>query len=85
MTAANDTVIIGDEFDHGLKLKVISLVKKMGAEIVEHDWAMAGSQEIESVEFRLNNRSLYLQSETYIGLTLRGAAEDIKQLTDMIH
>jgi hypothetical protein len=84
MSTEQQTIVLGDEFDSVLRDKVLAVLKGMNAITVDSDWSMAGSQEVELVEFQINERSLFLESETYIGLSVRGDAEDLRILTDLL-
>jgi hypothetical protein len=84
MSTEQQTIVLGDEFDCVLRDKVLAVLKGMNAITVDSDWTMAGSQEVELVEFQINERSLFLESETYIGLSVRGDAEDLRILTDLL-
>jgi hypothetical protein len=84
MNVVQETIILGNEFDQELRLKVVEALKTIKANIIDSDWHIAGSQEVELIKFRLNERFLYLESETYIGLSIRGHTEDLKKLTDTL-
>jgi hypothetical protein len=84
MSTEQQTIVLGNEFDSVLRDKVLAVLKGMNAITVDSDWIMAGSQEVELVEFQINERSLFLESETYIGLSVRGDAEDLRILTDLL-
>jgi hypothetical protein len=84
MSTEQQTIVLGNEFDSVLRDKVLAVLKGMNAITVDSDWIMAGSQEVELVEFQINERSLFLETETYIGLSVRGDAEDLRVLTDLL-
>jgi hypothetical protein len=45
-----------------------------------HDWGLAGSEEIETVEIKISTDRLVLEAETYIGLSLRGPSQLVHRI-----
>lgn len=75
------TVVLGDEYDAALRARLFAALRRLGAEIVGGDWALGGSQEVESVRVRLDGAELTVEAETYIGLSLTGPAEAVDRVT----
>ena len=69
------TVVLGDEYDDALRRRTFVVLRRLGAEIAGGDWALAGSQEVETVRVRLNGAELTVEAETYVGLSLTGPAD----------
>jgi len=67
------TVVLGDEYDDQLKERLIDELKSMGAIPLSSDWSLGGSQELATYSVRIGDDVLDIKSETYVGLSLRGA------------
>jgi len=74
------TILLGAEHDAVLREALVAVLRELGAEKPEHEWAVAGSQELEQLEVTLGAQRLRIVSETYVGLSLTGPAE----LVDLI-
>lgn len=74
------TVVLGDEYDEALRTRVFAVLRRLGAETVGGDWALGGSQELESVRVSLDGASLTVEAETYIGLSLTGPADAVDRV-----
>lgn len=75
------TVILGDEYDDALRARVFVILRRLGAEIADGDWALGGSQEVETVRVRLDGADLTVEAETYVGLSLTGPADAVDRVT----
>lgn len=75
------TVVLGDEYDDALRTRVFAALRRLGAEIAGDDWALGGSQEVETVRVRLDGADLTVEAETYIGLSLTGPADAVDRVT----
>lgn len=75
------TVVLGDEYDEALRTRVFAVLRRLGAEIAGGDWALGGSQEVESVRVRLDGADLTVEAETYVGLSLTGPADAVDRVT----
>lgn len=74
------TVILGDEYDAGLRERLFAVLRGLGADIADGDWALGGSQEVETVRVRLNGAELTVEAETYVGLSLTGPDDDVDRI-----
>lgn len=75
------TVILGDEYDDALRARVFAILRRLGAETAGGDWALGGSQEVETVRVRLDGADLTVEAETYVGLSLTGPADAVDRVT----
>lgn len=66
------TVILGDEYDDGLRDRLMAVLRDKGAQLLDGSWELAGSQELESCRLRLDGAEMTVEAETYIGLSLTG-------------
>lgn len=80
LTVATKTLVVGPEFDEGLLNDLRKLLKSMGAEPRDADWAMGGSQELDSMKFDLRGQQILVESETYVGLSVTGPAALVDQI-----
>ena len=53
-----------------LNAALAKLGEDLGAELVDHEWGVGGSQEIERWTARIGTATLTVESETYVGLTI---------------
>lgn len=75
------TVVLGDEYDAALRTRVFAVLRGLGAEIADGDWALGGSQEVEVVRVRLDGAEVTVEAETYVGLSLTGPADAVDRVT----
>jgi hypothetical protein len=66
------TVILGSEFDQDLRKRVTDVMRELGASVTSGDWAVAGSQEIETLVVDLHGHAITIEAETYTGLSATG-------------
>lgn len=82
----NVKIILGEEYDQELKEIVYKVLVENGAMDIHKSWGVAGSQEVETMEVKLGDKIVVIESETFIGLTIEGQkllVEDLaKQISD---
>ena len=66
------TVILGDEYDDGLKEKLIDYLRNIGAVPLSSDWSIVGSQELSELSVSVDGQILDISAETFIGLSISG-------------
>jgi hypothetical protein len=66
------TLILGDEYDEGLRRSLLAVLRQSGAEHLDSDWAVVGSQELETLRVDVAGQIITVEAETYIGLTITG-------------
>lgn len=75
------TVILGDEFDDGLRVKLLEALRQLGAITTNPaSKVLAGSQELEELDVQVDGELLHIEAETYIGLSISGASELVQQV-----
>ena len=69
---AEATINLGPEHDARLRQALKNAIEDVGALVAEPEWIVVGSQEITSVGAQLDGRHFIIESETYVGLCLKG-------------
>jgi hypothetical protein len=78
------TVILGPEHDQHLRTAVMEVMRQLGASIESRNWAVAGSQEIETVQAQLAGNAITIEAETYIGLSITGEENMINEISKRV-
>ncbi|MBG0510654.1 hypothetical protein [Agrobacterium leguminum] len=78
------TVILGPEYDQHLRAAVMEVMRQLGASIESRNWAVAGSQEIETVQAQLAGNAITIEAETYIGLSITGEENMINEISKRV-
>lgn len=79
------TATLGDEFDEALRQKLVDVLRKLGAlQSGGSDRFVGGSQELEKLEVTIDGRSLQVEAETYIGLTLSGPSDLVERVRQLV-
>lgn len=73
-------VVLGDEFDRGLRARTRLALEAAGGKRKASKWGVAGSQELDTEEWNFGGASLVLEAETYMGLSLEGPEELIRRI-----
>lgn len=76
---------LGSETDDALIERIRGAVHSLNGTFSEPEWVMGGSQKIATYTISLPSGDLTLESETYIGITLRGADALISALTKIVN
>lgn len=77
---ANETRLIGDEFDAGLRDRLMLVLRELEAETITSTWGVGGSQELESLEVKIDGQRVLIEAETYIGLSITGDSALIQKI-----
>lgn len=56
------------------------VLRDVGAQEVSRDYAVAGSQEINTLRYTLDGFPLSVQTETYVGLSVTGEREAVEKI-----
>ena len=67
-------VVLGNEYDDKLRERLLEVLQEMGAKPTDHWKGVGGSQELERLEVNLEAKSVVVEAETYVGLTITGDA-----------
>jgi hypothetical protein len=78
------TVVLGAEYDAGVREALMAVLRQMGAEVEHHERGMGGSQEVETLEVQLRGRSLVVEAETYVGLSVTGDDEIVTEVAELV-
>jgi hypothetical protein len=81
---APKTIVLGDEYDARLRDALRAALVELGARTGDRSWGVGGSQEIQQLDVAIGERTLHVESETYIGLTIRGDAELVDRVADLV-
>lgn len=78
------SVVLGDEFDSALCSDLIDLLHSNFGISISPDWRMGGSQELIATTFLIGDSKVSLELETYIGLTISGPENIIRQIEKLV-
>ena len=79
-----ENIVIGNEYDDNLKDALYLALKQMGAKEISKINALVGSQDISIYEFLVKNEIIRVEFETYIGLSLIGPKNLIREIEENI-
>ena len=74
------TIVLGDEFDDGLKDRLVAKLKWLGAKPLSSDWSVVGSQELARLSVSLKDQVIRIESETFAGLSISGPDELVDEI-----
>lgn len=74
------TAILGPEHDSAVTNALLSVLREMGATERSRNWGMAGSQEVNTLNFTVNGHPLAVEAETYVGLSVTGERETVETI-----
>ncbi|MCW3838480.1 hypothetical protein ACFQ1E_20785 [Sphingomonas canadensis] len=73
-------IILGDEYDDELRGGLMNLLKRWGGKLINCDWSVAGSQELDSATVNLDGKDIHIESETYVGLSISGDEAQVSRI-----
>ena len=79
-----ENIVIGNEYDDNLKDALSLALKQMGAKEISKINALVGSQDISIYEFLVKNEIIRVEFKTYIGLSLIGPKNLIREIEENI-
>lgn len=56
------------------------VLRGLGARQVNHSWGVGGSQEVETWAFEVDGRTIVVEAETYVGLTVGGDPDLVERV-----
>lgn len=75
------SINLGDEFDDTLRSKLFEVLLELGASNnILNERFLAGSQDFEKIAVLVNKQLLNIEAETYIGLTIEGPADLVREV-----
>jgi len=78
-------VVLGAEHDQALRRRLLEVLRNLDAKSTDQSFQVGGSQELETLTAFVGSRSILVESETYIGLTITGDAELIDEVVARVH
>lgn len=84
MSADETRIVLGPEYDDALREALKQVLRGMGATLEDDTWAVAGSQELDSMVCVVEGQRVKVESETYIGLSLAGPAGLVERIRDAV-
>ena len=78
-------IILGDEYDDDLRDALRVVLLNNGAVGLDKSWGVGGSQEIETLQVKLGNDLITIESETFVGLTIKGPKLVAENLAQQVH
>ncbi|WP_291201441.1 5-formyltetrahydrofolate cyclo-ligase [Dyadobacter sp.] len=79
-----ETVRIGNEYDEGLRKRLENVLKSMSAVIESSQRGMAGSQDVEVIRVVIGGKSVLIEAETYLGLSITGDPSLLREIMRQI-
>lgn len=80
MSERNETIVVGDEYDEKRREILLEVLRSRGAEFIDKESSVAGSQEIESLAVDINGNLVTVEAETFIGLTISGPKDIVEDV-----
>jgi hypothetical protein len=77
-------LVLGDEYDEALRQIVMDCLAAMGADVEARQWGLGGSQIIDTCKVSLGRDLLVVESETYVGLSIRGEARLVDRVAALV-
>jgi hypothetical protein len=84
MASSEKTVVLGPEYDQQLRSALRDVLQALATGKPRHEWGVAGSQELETVDVEIDGRQLHVEAETYMGLSITGPADLVDRVSEMI-
>jgi hypothetical protein len=78
------TVVIGEEFDESCRRALGDVLHSLGAVEVRREGGHAGSQQIEVLEVAIGEERVWVESETYRGISIRGSEGIVDQIATRV-
>ena len=79
------TVVLGDEYDDVLRAKVLDILRKLCAiRVSSSGKTVVGSQEIEELEIIIEGHKVFVESETYVGLSINGPRDIVQKIQGLV-
>jgi len=76
---------IGAEYDDKVWESLKSAIKELNGKVVDEQWALAGSQELECFEVFIEGSKVEVESETYVGISISGPSPLIKRICQIMN
>ena len=80
----NESIVIGNEYDEKLIKSLFLTLQEIGAVKKDESSALVGSQDYYLVRYEVNNLILTVEIETYIGVTLSGPSNVVREISNKL-
>ena len=80
----NESIVIGNEYDEKLIKLLFLTLQEIGAVKKDESSALAGSQDYYLARYEVNNLILTVEIETYIGVTLSGPSNVVREISNKL-
>ncbi len=78
-------MVLGDEFDDSLRGKLMDALRSLGAvQAGGGNRFVVGSQDLDDLDVLIDERSLHIEAETYIGLSISGPADLVEKVRFLV-
>jgi hypothetical protein len=77
-------VVLGNEFEDDLRSNLVEVMREMGAQTLDADWSLVGSQELATAKLKLRGKIGEVDSETYMGLSITGDEDDVDEIAGRV-
>ena len=80
----NESIVIGNEYDEKLIKSLFLTLQEIGAVKKDESSALVGSQDYYLARCEVNNLILTVEIETYIGVTLSGPSNVVREISNKL-
>ena len=80
----NESIVIGNEYDEKLIKSLFLTLQEIGAVKKDESSALVGSQDYYLARYEVNNLNLTVEIETYIGVTLSGPSNVVREISNKL-
>lgn len=80
----NESIVIGNEYDEKLIKSLFLTLQEIGAVKKDESSALVGSQDYYLERYEVNNLILTVEIETYIGVTLSGPSNVVREISNKL-
>ena len=80
----NESIVIGNEYDEKLIKSLFLTLQEIGAVKKDESSALVGSQDYNLTRYEVNNLILTVEIETYIGVTLSGPSNVVREISNKL-
>ena len=74
------TVVLGAEYDERLRTTLREVLKTLATSKPRHEWI----PDFETLDVDIDGRTIHVEAETYIGLSISGPADLVDRISEMV-
>ncbi len=78
-------VCLGAEHDEALRARLTAVMSALGGRTTHRSIGVGGSQELVALEMQIEGERMIVEAETYIGLSLRGRADLVDRIVNLLN